>query len=89
MAKSPSTQVLNARYIAIRTAEARGLDNRLLQAARDRTPGVRRLLVPLLYRFWHREREKGWHVLTALGEDIMRFPGIPNSYATETFAEVS
>jgi hypothetical protein len=89
MAHDPSPAVLNARYVAIRTAEARGLTDRLLQAARDRTPGVRRLLVPMLYRFWYRERERGWDLLATIGRDILRFPGIPDAYATETFAEVS
>jgi len=34
-----SQALLNARYVAIRTAEAKGLTDRLLEAARDRTPG--------------------------------------------------
>jgi hypothetical protein len=42
--QTPSPTLLNARYVAIRTAEARNMTDRLLQAARDRTPGVRRLL---------------------------------------------
>ena len=75
--QNPSLPFLNARYVAIRTAEARGLTDRLLQAARDRTPGVRRLLIPILYRFWYREREKGWDLLARIGEDTIRFPGIP------------
>lgn len=85
----PSPAVLSARYIAIRAAEARGLTERLLQAARDRTPGVRRITVPLLYRFWYRERQKGWELLTRIGEDVVRFPGVPDAFATETLAEVS
>ncbi|MGE0650696.1 MAG: hypothetical protein AB7P12_02945 [Alphaproteobacteria bacterium] len=89
MAANPSPAVLNARYIAIRTAEAKGLTDRLLQAARDRTPGVRRLLVPMLYRYWYRERERGWELLATIGDDMLRFPGVPDTYATETFAEVS
>jgi hypothetical protein len=89
MAETSRPALLNQRYVAIRTAEARGLTDRLLQATRDRTPGLRRLLVPLLYRFWHREREKGWRLLAAIGNDMLRFPGIPDAYATETFAEMS
>ena len=85
----PSPVILNARYVAIRTAEARGLTDRLLQAARDRTPGVRRILVPLLYRFWYREREKAWDLLARIAEDVVPFSGVPNAFATETFAEVS
>ncbi len=84
-----SEALRNARYIAVRTAEARGLTDRLLQAARDRTQGVRPLTVPILYRFWHREREKGWDLLTRIGEDMIRFPGVPDAFATETFAAVS
>jgi hypothetical protein len=87
--QTPSLPFLNARYVAIRTAEARGLTDRLLQAARDRTPGVRRLLIPILYRYWYREREKGWDLLAKIGEDTLRFPGIPDAYAVETFAEFS
>src|SRR5258707_9897835 len=87
--RSPAPALLNARYVAIRTAEARGLGDRLLQAARDKTPGVRRLVVPLLYRFWHRDHERGWHLVARIGDDAIRFPGVPAAFATETFAEVS
>ena len=87
--RNPSPAVLNARYVAIRTAEARGFTDRLLQAARDRTPGVRRLAVPLLYRFWLREPEKGWDLLTRLGQDVIHFPGVPDRFATEVFGELS
>jgi hypothetical protein len=87
--QNPSLALLNARYVAIRTAEAKGMTHRLLQAARDRTPGVRRLLIPILYRFWYRERAKGWELLARIAEDTIRFPGIPDAYAVETFAEFS
>lgn len=86
---NPSPAALSARYIAIRTAEARGLTDRLLQAAHDRAPGVRRISVPLLYRFWYREREKGWELLAQIGEDVVRFPGVPDAFLTESLAEVS
>ena len=89
MPHKPSAAVLNARYVAIRTAEAKGLTDQLLVAARDRTPGVRRLLMPMLYRFWYREREAGWNMLVTIGGDIIRFPGVPDAFATETFAEFS
>jgi hypothetical protein len=89
MPRKPSAAVLNARYVAIRAAEAKGLADQLLAAARDRTPGVRRLLMPMLYRFWYREREAGWKMLVTIGEDIIRFPGVPDAFATETFAEFS
>ncbi|MGH7051165.1 MAG: hypothetical protein ACREE5_11045, partial [Acetobacteraceae bacterium] len=58
-----SAALLNARYIAIRTAEAKGLTDRLLEAAHDKTPGVRTLVAPLLYRFWHRNRSEGWKLV--------------------------
>jgi hypothetical protein len=87
--RNPSPAVLSARYVAIRTAEARGFTDRLLQAARDRTPGVRRLAVPMLYRFWLREPETGWSLLARIGRDVIRFPGYPDGFATETFAELS
>lgn len=76
MSESPgSAALLNARYVAIRTAEAKGLTDRLLDAARDRTPGVRRLLIPILYRFWHRDREHGWALIEAMADRMVRFPG--------------
>jgi hypothetical protein len=86
---SPTPSVFNARYIAIRTAEARGLTDRLLQATRDRTPAVRRLLVPILYRLWHRDHEQGWQLLSRIGDDMIRFPGVPNGPAVEVFVELS
>lgn len=89
MPPKPSAAILNARYVAIRTAEAKGLTDQLLAAARDRTPGVRRMLIPMLYRFWYREREAGWTMLETIGEETIRFPGVPDAFATETFAEFS
>jgi hypothetical protein len=90
-AQNPSPQTLSARYVAIRTAEARGLTDRLLEAARDRTPGVRSVLVPMLFRFWYRNREQGWALLERLGDDVIqrRFPWLIDDYAMETFAEAS
>jgi len=85
---SPTPPVFSAKYIAIRTAEARGLNDRLLQASRDRTPAVRRLLVPILYRAWHRDREQGWRLLERIGDEMIRF-GLPNGPAVEIFVEVS
>jgi hypothetical protein len=90
-AQNLSSRILSARYVAIRTAEGKGLTDRLLEAARDRTPGVRGMLVPMLYRFWHRNREQGWTLLERIGDDILprRFPWLLNLYAMETFGEVS
>jgi hypothetical protein len=89
MRSPPSPSVFNARYIAIRAAEARGLTERLLQATRDRTPAVRRLLVPILYRAWHRDHEEGWRLLSRIGDEMIRFPGVPYGPAVEVFVEVS
>src|SRR5580704_15405935 len=72
----PSPSAFNAKYIAIRTAEARGLNERLL-------------LVPILYRVWYRDRQRGWQLLERIGADMIRFPGLPNAAAVEIFVEVS
>ena len=53
---------MNARSIAVRTAEAEGLSHRLLEAARDRTPGMRRILAPMLYHYWVHNREEAWQL---------------------------
>jgi hypothetical protein len=45
--------------------------------------------VPILYRFWLREPETGWDLLARIGRDVIRFPGYPDGFATETFAELS
>lgn len=84
-----SSALLNARYIAIRTAEARGLTDRLLEAARDRTPGVKRLIAPMIYRYWFRNREEGWDLLERIGAGAVRFPGLVDREALEIFGEVS
>ncbi|MGH7104459.1 MAG: hypothetical protein ACREFJ_18935, partial [Acetobacteraceae bacterium] len=66
-----SAELLNARYIAIRTAEAKGLTERLVEAAHDKTPGVRHLVAPLLYRFWHRNwhnGDEGWKLVERIAE---------------------
>jgi hypothetical protein len=87
--RSTTSQRLNARYIAIRTAEARGLTERLLQATRDPDRSLRRLLVPILYRAWHRDPEQGWQLLSRIGDEMIRFPGVPYGRAVEIFVEVS
>jgi hypothetical protein len=88
-ASPPPPAIFNARYIAIRTAEARGLNERLLEATRDKIPEVRRLLIPILYRAWHRDHEQGWRLLSRIGDDMIRFPGLLNGPAVEVFVEVS
>ncbi len=89
MRSTTSPRVLNARYIAIRTAEARGLTERLLQATRDPDRSLRRLLVPILYRAWHRDREQGWRLLSRIGDEMIRFPGVPHGRTVEIFVELS
>jgi hypothetical protein len=84
-----SAEVLSARYVAIRTSEAAGLTDRLLQVAGDKTPGVRRMLAPMLVRFWHRDRERGWLVLEEIARRAVKFGGVPDSGISELFGAVS
>ena len=86
---SSSAALLNARYIAIRTAEAKGLTDRLMEATRDRTPGIRRLLVPLLYRYWYGDRAKGWELIERMARNAVRFPGLVDRNAVEILGELS
>lgn len=88
-ATQASAALLNARYIAIRTAEAKGLTDRLLQATHDKTPGMRRLLVPLLYRYWHANRAAGWTLIERMASDAVRFPGLVDRNAVEILGEIS
>jgi hypothetical protein len=89
MRSAAPQELFNARYIAIRAAEARGLTERLLQAARDRDPAVRRLLVPILFRAWHRDHDAGWRLLSQIGDEMIRFPGRLHGPAVEVFVELS
>jgi hypothetical protein len=89
MAEPSSSSAFSAHYIAIRTAEARGLNERLLQATRDEMPAIRRLLVPILFRAWHRDHEQGWQLLARIGDDMLGFAGRPHERAVEIFVELS
>lgn len=89
MAEPSSPSTFSAHYIAIRTAEARGLHERLLQATRDKIPAIRRLLVPILFRAWHRDHEQGWQLLARIGGEMLGFVGRPNEPAVEIFVELS
>lgn len=82
-------ELLNARYIAIRTAEATGLTDRLLEASRDKDPAVRRMLVPMVFRFWNRDRERGWVVVEQIARDGVRFAGVPDGAAIGVFGGLS
>lgn len=84
-----SPALLNARYVAIRTAEAKGLTDELLKAARDQTPGVQRMLAPMLYRFWFRDRQRGWDLIERIADGSVHFPGLPDRQAIEIFGAVS
>lgn len=88
-AQPPSAALMNARYIAIRTAEAEGLSHRLLEAARDRTPGMRRMLAPLLYRYWVHHREDAWQLFERIAAGSVRFPGLVDREAIVLLCEVS
>lgn len=89
MTGRPPAEVLSARYVAIRTAEAAGTTDRLLQAAHDDTPGVRRMLTPMLVRFWLRDRENGWRLLEQIASGAVRFGGVPDLGVTELLGAVS
>ncbi len=87
-AQTPA-EVLSARYVAIRTAEAAGLTDRLLQASRDADPAVRRLLVPMVFRLWNRDRDAGWTVLEQIAHNAVRFGGVPDQASIEVFGAVT
>jgi len=89
MRSAAPQELFNARYIGIRAAEARGLTERLLQAARDRDPAVRRLLVPILFRAWHRNHDAGWRLLSQIGNEMIGFAGTLHTPAVEAFVELS
>ena len=82
-------ELLNARYIAIRTAEATGLTDRLLEASRDKDPAVRRMLVPMVFRFWNRDRERGWALVEQIAHNGVRFGGVPDQAAIGVLGALS
>jgi hypothetical protein len=84
-----AASLLSARYIAIRTAEAKGLTDRLVEASRDKSPDVRRILAPLVVRFWRNNREEGWILVERIAEGCVRFGGLPNRDVMELFGWVS
>ncbi|MBV8928817.1 MAG: hypothetical protein JO152_06815 [Mycobacteriaceae bacterium] len=81
--------LLNARYVAVRTAEAKGLTDRLVQASRDKSPELRRILAPLLIRFWRTNPQEGWRLLERIAEGSLRAGGLPNLDVLELFGTVS
>ncbi len=75
-----TTALLNARYIALRTAEAKGLTERLMEATRDRTPGACDGYWHLCcFCYWYRNRNEGWALLgnASLTKPFV-FRGIPD-----------
>ena len=87
--QSPGADVLNARIVAMRAAEARGFADALVLASRDKSPQVRVFLIPLLYRFWKGRGETGWALVKQIADDLVGPFGIPNGGAVETFGHLS
>jgi hypothetical protein len=87
--KPTPAAVLNARYIAIRTAEAAGLTDRLVQACRDKDRAVQRMLVPMLFRFWHRDHDRGWVLLEQIAQRVVRFGVLLDTGAINVLLAVS
>jgi alkylhydroperoxidase family enzyme len=85
----PTAEVLAARRTAIRIAEARQLDDRLLQAARDKSPAVRVALATLIYRHWLRHREDGWRLIEALAAEMLGPLSLPRAGVLEAFGHAS
>jgi hypothetical protein len=82
-------ELLSARYIAIRTAEAKALTDRLIEASRDTSPQIRRILAPLVIRFWRNNPDQGWILVDSIAAGCVRFAGVPNGDALELFGTVS
>jgi hypothetical protein len=80
---------LNARYIAIRAAEAKGLTDRLVEASREKSPEVRRILAPVVVRFWRNNHQEGWVLVERIARGCIRFGGLPNVDVLELFGTVS
>lgn len=85
----PSAEVLNARRVAIRAAEAFGLSDRLSQAARDPAAAVRILLAPMIHRYWMHSEPDGWALLDRLAAGAVNRLGIPDGPTIETIGHVS
>jgi hypothetical protein len=85
----PAADLLSARRTAIRVAEARQLDDRLLQAARDKSPAVRITLATMVYRYWLQHREAGWSFLERLSREMVGRFSLPRADVLETFGHAS
>lgn len=84
-----AAELLSARYVAIRTAEAKALTNRLVEASRDASPEIRRILAPLVIRFWRNNPQEGWVLVQRIAEGCVGFAGVPNRDGIELFGTVS
>ena len=82
-------ELLNARMIAIETAAVRGYADALVVASNDRSPAVRALLVPHLYRFWKHHGEQGWALLDELGRQLPGRLGVPRQSQVEVSGGLS
>ncbi len=85
----PSAETLAARRIAIRVAEARQLNDRLLQAAEDKSPAVRVALATMIYRHWVRQRTEGWRLLEQLAAAMLGRLSLPRAHVLESFGHAS
>lgn len=82
-------ELLSARYIAIRTAEAKGLRDRLVEASREKSPEIRRILAPLAIRFWRNNPDEGWALVERIAEGCVRFGGLPDADVMQLFGTIS
>jgi len=85
----PSAEALATRRLAIRVAEARDLDGRLLEAAEDKSPAVRVALATMIYRYWRRQRTEGWLLLEKLAAAMMGPLSFPRTNILECFGHAS
>jgi len=85
----PSAETLASRRLALRAAEARGLNERLLQAAEDKSPAVRVALATVIYRHWVRQRAEGWALLEKLAGSLRGTLSLPRPHILECFGHVS
>jgi hypothetical protein len=74
---TPSTEILNARTIAVRVATACDLQEYVREACNDSSTAVRAIVIPYLYRYWSSQREHGWEVLRTLSERTLNSWGWP------------
>jgi DNA polymerase III delta prime subunit len=84
-----SPEIINARRAAIEVAYHLDLGDCLQRAAADRSPLVRALLPPYLYRFWERRRAAGWQLFESMGSRMLRLGGLPDRRLLEACGGMS